>query len=328
MKLNLVKPTQKSAKEIAQSIKDKTWDKFLTLNLDNFLDEIKPNEYVLNTKRQIQVKPENINYDFVQTLKSIKENSSKKEWEENVDRPVVLVFSKPTKWNGEIYHGEYLIGGTHTTCAEGQTGVDKLEFYCVDFENDLNGEVSLIRRLGNLLNQKKVIVQGLSDDAIKLEYHQYLDSRLKEGLDLIPTKEEKQTWVEDYPQITIRTLGQWDSYHEEGARRKPIKVYNDALKQTSLDVLVSAVGKGYSYISPYQITDWNNTALSMVIREIYEKEHSKSVIKICLPLYCTTQAQADKLKDGWDTDIQDFYDVIAKGQKKKVEIKVVHLPNE
>ena len=284
MKLNLVKPTQKSAKEIAQSIKDKTWDKFLTLNLDNFLDEIKPDEYVLNTKRQIQVKPENINYD--------------------------------------------LIGGTHTTCAEGQTGVDKLEFYCVDFENDLNGDVSLIRRLGNLLNQKKVIVQGLSDDAIKLEYHQYLDSRLKEGLDLIPTKEEKQTWVEDYPQITIRTLGQWDSYHEEGARRKPIKVYNDALKQTSLDVLAAAVGNGYSFISPYQITDWNNTALSMVIREIYEKEHSKSVIKICLPLYCTTQAQADKLKDGWNKDIQDFYDIIAKGQKKKVEIKVVHLPNE
>ena len=325
MKLNLVKPTQKSAKEIAQSIKDKTWDKFLTLNLDNFLDEIKPNEYVLNTKRQIQVKPENIDYDFVQTLKSIKENSSKKEWEENVDRPVVLVFSKPTKWNGEICHGEYLIGGTHTTCAEGQTGVDKLEFYCVDFENDLNGDVSLIRRFGNLLNQQNVIVQGLSDDAIKLEYHQYLDSRLKEGLDLIPTKEEKQTWVEDYPQITIRTLGQWDSYHEQGARRKPIKVYNDALKQSSLDVLKAGLeGQGYFYVKPHQITDWNNSALGMVMRGIYEKKQSK----ICLSLYCTTQEQADKLKDGWDKDIENFYNIIAKGQKKKVEIKVVHLPNE
>ena len=141
----------------------------------------------------------------------------------------------------------------------------------------------------------------------------------------MPTKEEKQTWVEDYPQITIRTLGQWDSHHEQGARRKPIKVYNDALKQTSFDVLKASLeGQGYSYVNPHQITDWNNSALGMVMRGIYEKKQSK----ICLPLYCTTQTQADDLKDGWGKDIENFYNIIAKGQKKKVEIKVVHLPNE
>ena len=40
------------------------------------------------------------------------------------------------------------------------------------------------------------------------------------------------------------------------------------------------------------------------------------------------EANVKPINDGWDKDIQDFYDIIAKGQKKKVEIKVVHLPNE
>ena len=262
----------------------------------------------MNTKRQLQVKDHNIDYNFVKSLVTIISNNG----DDEIDTPVVLFAPKPFIWEGETYsQGYYLIGGTHTTCALGRLGHTQYNFFIVNFEKDLDGNPKNIRRLGNLLNQRSKLDQGLSDNCIKLEVWARMDERAAEFIkaditfdtkDLLPPDEQKE-FLEIYPQISRGTLSNWMTHHEHGGRRKPIRQWSkESLDDNYENYKTMSHYDGYAVVRPYVIDDWNNTAQSQIINFALGNPPSPAkdnpqwvdveAKKILVTFYCNTATQA------------------------------------
>lgn len=292
-------------KSIAQQIKSGDWGHTINLELSTFLIETKPGSYDMNTKKQLQVKDHNIDYNFVKSLVAIISNNG----DDEIDTPVVLFAPKPFIWEGEKYsQGYYLIGGTHTTCALGRLGRTQYDFFIVNFEKDLDGNPKNIRRFGNLLNQREKLDQGLSNQCIKLEVWARMDERVEQGFEddevLLPPDEQKE-FLETYPQISQGTLSNWMSYHDHGGRRKPIRQWSrESLDNNYEDYKTMSHYDGYAIVRPHQINDWNNSAQAQIINFALgnppSPEENKEWVgvepqKILVTFYCNTATQANNV---------------------------------
>jgi len=95
-----------------------------------------------------------------------------------------------------------------------------------DFEKDLKGKESLLRRLGNLLNKEEVERNSTSRDDVKAELYDIMDERIAEGKDAKPSDDEIDELISLYPFVDRRSIGQWISYHQTGGTRRPLKTYS------------------------------------------------------------------------------------------------------
>ena len=288
-------------KSIAQQIKSGDWGHTVTLELSTFLIETKPGSYDMNTSRQLQVKDHNIDYDFVDKLVTIISNSG----DDEIDTPVVLFAPKPFTWEGKKYaQGYYLIGGTHTTCSLGRLGHTQYDFFIVNLEKDLDGDTKQIRRLGNLLNQREKLDQGLSDDCIKLEVYARMDERASQGLDVKLPKDEQKEFLETYPQISQQTISNWMAHHDLGGRRSPIRQWSkQSLDDNYASYKTMSHYAGYAVVRAHVIDDWNNSAQAQIINFALGNPPNPTgenkewdgveVDKILVPFYCKTVTQAN-----------------------------------
>lgn len=193
-----------------------------------------------------------------------------------------------------------LANGNHTAEMAINMGIEEMDVHVVNYKTQLGSKHSNVMRLGNCLNKVEVEKIDVSDDDIKNEFFQLMDERVEEGLSPIPTEEEKQNFVETYPQITKATIGQWVSHHgTAGSRRSPKKTYTNAELDNQRQSFKNDLDYiDYAVTAPRTLSSWSDTGISAIFNDCMVEGKRKALVIF----YCSTVNQVDALIN---TDIRD-----------------------
>jgi uncharacterized protein with von Willebrand factor type A (vWA) domain len=200
---------------------------------------------------------------------------------------------------------EKLLNGSHTAEIELGIGMTKASATTINFDTELGGKMSKVRRLGNLLNREEVERNSTSADDVKGELYEIMDERIADGKDAKPTEDEIEELIELYPFVSRKTIGQWISYHQQGgSRRAPLKSYSaEELKQQKVFYTKQRKYRDYVILPPRTLGAWESTGVAQSF--IQCKNENKT--KVLVPFYCSSVAESEKLEKGKDKEIEKFY---------------------
>lgn len=204
-----------------------------------------------------------------------------------------------------------LVGGNHTAGIQVGVGLDVSRARIIDFQKDCNGDINVVTHIGNFLNQSNKETQGLSNEDIKLEYYRIIDSKIESGEDSNLTEEEMEWFLNEYPQVSSRTIGQWKSHHNTGGRRQPTKVWSkdDLNDAHNYNVNVTTKYKDYVVLQPRTLDAYNRTALEEMVKGLVQYPDKNKVLVL---LYCSTVKQVDLwLEDNMEDEVKDYYQKVS-----------------
>jgi hypothetical protein len=248
-----------------------------------FFIKLSDGSYVPNPKKRIQVRDRDRDVDFIERIVN-KVNQTGDRSKLSTLTTVHFPEENETK----------LLNGNHTVEIELLLGMHKAKAVSLDFVKDLGGKMSLLLRLGNLLNREEVERNSTSSADVKKELYEIMDERVADGKDAKPSDDEIDELITIYPFITRATIGQWISYHTTaGSRRAPLKSYSKGeLKQQKQFYSKQRKYKNYVILEPRTIERWDNTGVSQAF--INCKTEKKT--KVLIPFYCDSVAQSEKLE--------------------------------
>ena len=294
---------KKSVSKIVDEIKKGTWSSILEINVKDFVRSPQPNEYVPEEDSIIQVRPVLINHDFiteqVTKVKNTKDYSG-------LEKAILVYFPEELIINGEVIaeaNSYKLLGGSHGIVISSYLDIWKKDAYIVNFELDLGSNYLKLYRLGNLLNSEYKSRNGLEKEAIKLEVWRQIDDNINTGLQTEKesslTREQQDSFLEDYQQINQGHLTNWMSTHEFGGRNTPSYSWSIPERQAFADDLrKQKCYSDYVIIEPTTLHGWKNEALGRLIQAgvDYTRKNDKESRKFLMPLWASTQSQVDELK--------------------------------
>ena len=264
------------------------------VNLIQFFTQLSNGEYVPNPETRVQVRNRDRDTDFIDRIVTKVEQTG--------DRSKLSTLTT-------VYFPETeqlkLLNGNHTAEIELRLGIHDAPAVTVDFEKDLNGKESLLRRLGNLLNKEEVERNSTSRDDVKAELYDIMNERIAEGKDAKPSDDEIDELIALYPFVDRRAIGQWISYHEVGGTRRPLKTYSkqELKEQREFYKRQRKYSKDYVVLEPRTTERWDNTGVAQAF--IQCKKENKT--KVLIPFYCESFAQSERLENGEDVKIAKFY---------------------
>ena len=239
-------------------------------------------------------------------------------------KPLTLIYFP--KWNIEK-----LLNGNHTVEMEVNCGIDEADAHIVNFDEQLDGSMAKVKRLGNLLNLDDVETVSTGDNDIRGELYELMNERVGSGLDAKPSGEEIEDFIDTYPQITRGTIGQWISNHNEvGSRNKPKKSYTKAELQLQRESFNNQLDyQDYTVLEPRTLAQWRDTGISSIFNDCMEEGTQKALAIF----YCSTLEQVEQLKRYGKGDSSDVRNTIEQkyarlGEYWGVEVKTIFLRYE
>jgi len=300
MKLKLVDDKELTPKKIAEEIKSDLWKDTQKLEHSDFViklgwkEEEEQYKYTPNLENIIQVRDESFKDSFVEVIVNLVKNTKDKS---GLKKGTVVYFPEDAVINEKtIKAGSYkLIGGTHGTLAKSTLGITSSEFNIVNFKLHLNSNVLLLKRLGNLLNQSNNPEQSIGKNDIRNELFELMNWRVEKELDPTPTDEEKEDFVNTYPQISKRTIGQWISHHHEHGGRVStlVKYTKTELDNHRINTSELPAYADYEVIQPYYMGHWEERAIS----EMVKRTTISGKKKVLITLYADNDKQELELND-------------------------------
>ena len=281
--------------KIVDIIKAGEWKHNIDFPIDRFVKKVGKNKYAVNGKYIIQSKPEAVDYKFV--MRQVRRAKSGKEFRNDA---VCVFFPEDTEIDGKkIEGGTYkLIDRTHGMVIDATLGYTNKSANIVNFEKHLGSDEGKLWRLANKLNDPiKEENQGLPDGAIKGEIWRLMDRRVKAGEDATPSKEERESFLEDYAQLDLRQYSAHVSNHEYGGRRKTAKMYTkEELKAYHKDLKKDPTYEGYYIAPPAHVAAWD-TAIGDALQN--KKVTIDKTNKILLCFHSTSAAQTKKMESNF-----------------------------
>lgn len=306
-----------SIENIVSSIKDGTWKGIkLNMSLLPFFNEVGPGEYVIKDHTRIQIRESLIDLGFISRMVNIVRSTKDSS---NLENPTIVHFTKNvTRLDNKevLYEAEScrVIGGNHGMSIRVDLGIYETDAFVLDFETHLEGKLSNLYAVANGLNTHNTYNQGCADEDIKREFYQFIDEKIAAGNDPVPTTEEKQKFVDRYPQINLATIGNWISHHKDvGGRMATLKVWSPSeLKAKVLEYDDNIAYDHYMKLVPTTIHNYDGEMLGRLIvratKERLEAEKNNSVFhkKVLVTIYASNVTQREQINH------QDKRDIIEK----------------
>lgn len=264
------------------------------IDITQFFTKLSSGEYVPDMSKRIQVRNRDRDVDFVErTVNKITKTGDRSK----LSTLTTVFFPKSNTVK--------LLNGNHTAEIELLLGMQKAPANSINFETELGGKMSLARRLGNLLNREEVERNSTSADDVKGELYEIMDERIADGKEAKPTEDEIKELIELYPFVSRATIGQWISYHNQGgSRRAPLKTYSaEELKQQKVFYTKQRKYRDFVILPPRTLGAWESTGVAQSF--IQCKKEKKT--KVLVPFYCASVAESEKLENGEDVKIINFY---------------------
>ena len=263
------------------------------VNIIQFFNKLGNGDYVPNPDTRIQVRNRDRDVDFVQRIFNKVEQTGDRS---KLSTLTTVYFPKTNELK--------LLNGNHTVEIELKLGMHDAPAVTIDFEKDLKGKESLLRRLGNLLNKEEVERNSTSCDDVKAELYALMDERISEGKSARPSDNEIEELISLYPFVDRRSIGQWISYHQTGGTRRPMKSYsNQELKEQREFYKKQRKYSDYVILEPRTLGAWIHTGIAEAFRQCM-KEQKK---KVLVPFYCGSVAEYNQLENGKDEEIIKYY---------------------
>jgi hypothetical protein len=285
-------------KEIAQQIKSGEYPRE-EIDITQFFTKLNDDEYAPNRDSSLQVRDVDRDRDFIERIV----NKIKQSGDFSGLKDLTCVYfpeDNTTK----------LLNGHHTAEIEVNLKIYKANACIVNFETQLDGKMSNVARLGNLLNTQDFETVAVKRNDVKKEFEQMMNERESEGLDPKPTEDEITEFIELYPFISRATFGQWLSYHPTiGGRVKPMHTYSDgelAVQRRSFNNQLDYIN--HTVLDPRTLDSWDQTGVAEIFKQCMEEDKRKALVIF----YCSTVKQVDKLKTtNIKEKIKSFYDDLA-----------------
>lgn len=264
-----------------------------TVNLIQFFTQLSNGEFVPNPETRVQVRNRDRDTDFIERIVTKVQQTGDRS---KLSTLTTVYFPKTEELK--------LLNGNHTAEIEMRLGIHDAPAVTIDFEKDLNGKESLLRRLGNLLNKEEVERNSTSRDDVKAELYDIMNERIAEGKDAKPSDDEIDELISLYPFVDRRSIGQWISYHQTGGTRRPMKSYsNQELKEQREFYKKQRKYSDYVILEPRTLGAWIHTGIAEAFRQCM-KEQKK---KVLVPFYCGSVAEYNQLENGKDEEIIKHY---------------------
>jgi hypothetical protein len=265
-----------------------------TVNLIQFFTQLSNGEYVPNPETRVQVRNRDRDTDFVERIFNKVQQTGDRS---KLSTLTTVYFPKTDELK--------LLNGNHTVEIELKLGIHDAPAVTIDFEKDLGGKKSLLRRLGNLLNKEEVERNSTSCEDVKGELYELMDERISEGKCARPSDDEIEELISLYPFVDRRSIGQWISYHQTGGTRRPMKSYSDQqLKEIRELYKNQRKYSDYVVLEPRTLGAWVHTGIAEAFRQCM-KETKK---KVLVPFYCGSVAEYNQLENGLDLKINKHYE--------------------
>lgn len=311
---------------ICNQIRSGTYQNKQVVNTIDFFNYLGEDIYVPDPSTRIQVREEDRDVDFIErTVNKIKASKDSSKLE---DLTLVYFPSEVIDADGKIYAEENstkLLNGNHTAEIEILLRIFQTNANIVNYETQLGGKISNIKRLGNLLNKQEVEKRGISSSSVKSELYTIMDENEQEIGDPTPSDDQKKSLIEAYPSVSMQTIGQWISHHQTaGSRTNPKKTWSKAelahqriLFENQLDY------QGFTILEPRTTASYLDTGVSAIFNDCMEDKTRKALVIF----YCSTIEQARQMNE---TDkkkvIENHYANLAKYYQ--LEIKTTFLRYE
>ena len=276
------------------------------VNLIQFFTQLSNGEYVPNPETRVQVRNRDRDTDFIDRIVTKVEKTGDRS---KLSTLTTVYFPKTEQLK--------LLNGNHTAEIELRLGIPDAPAVTIDFEKDLNGKESLLRRLGNLLNKEEVERNSTSRDDVKAELYDIMNERIAEGKDAKPSDDEIDELIELYPFVDRRSIGQWISYHEVGGTRRPLKTYSkQELKELrAFYEKQRKYSKDYVVLEPRTLGAWVHTGIAEAFRQCMAENKRK----VLIPFYCGSNAEYNQLEGGLDLKIIEHYEQLGDFWKLTME---------
>ena len=288
-KLKLIQKNLTTVEEIVSSIKDGTWGGIeKDFDLLQFMLQTMPNQYVINDDKRLQVRHKTIDNAFVnRQVEKVRTTGDRS----CLERPVVVFFPEEAEFEGEKISGNsyMLLDRNHGVMIMVELGIYSYDSYILNYKLDIDSSISKLRAIGNGLNLTFRENKSVENNDIKLEYYAKMDENFTSTANAKLPKEEKNNFVQRYPQINLATIGNWESHHEFGERRKPTKEWSgQELDQQFKKYDNMTAYEDYEVFPPTGMKNWDGELMGRIMLRLM-KEASKKALVI---LYATTEAQA------------------------------------
>lgn len=324
--LQVVPNTTDPLQDIVSAIEDGSWP-YVESDFDllQLVTCLRPNQYVINDKVQLQCRDKSLDYFFVdRQVGKVKETGEKSE----LKKPVLIYFPKAIEYEGvKIPSNSYgLVDDAHGTLIKVRLGIFNYDSYFVNFDLHLDSKKSNIRAFGNMLNRQWAEKQGVTINHLRTEYHVLIDEAIANDLpNGVPTETQNDLFLARYAKstgITRKSLGQFKSSHNKigGRSKRALKEYSPEMKRSECERLAELPeykDQGFVVLYPRSVGAYNGEALGFATKTMASEKKNKAVI----PLYATTETQAVGIetdKDDWSpTRLQEFADDWGNWMNKK-----------
>jgi len=288
-KLKLIQKNLTTVEEIVSSIKDGTWGGIeKDFDLLQFMLQTMPNIYVINDDKRLQVRHKTIDNAFVnRQVEKVRTTGDRS----CLERPVVVFFPEEAEFEGEKISGNsyMLLDRNHGVMIMVELGIHSYDSYILNYKLDIDSSISKLRAIGNGLNLTFRENKSVENNDIKLEYYAKMDENFTSTANAKLSKEEKNNFVQRYPQINLATIGNWESHHEFGERRKPTKEWSgQELDQQFRKYDNMTAYEDYEVFPPTGMKNWDGELMGRIMLRLM-KEASKKALVI---LYASTATQA------------------------------------
>ena len=298
---------------IAKQIRSRTYKRKVVIDLRHYFTEISPDEWSPNPDTRIQVRDTDRSLAFIDeicnTIKATGDTSL-------LDAIVVVYFKKTDEYK--------IIGGNHTSEIKIRLGIYESDAYVVDYEDDLQGRESVAIDFGNELNNPEKRERPVTESDVRNIVFTHIDENVKMGLkDSKPNEEWKKNLHARYPFVSMQTIGQWISNHDQvGGRRNPAKTWSAVEKENHHESIKNRFDyQGYNVIAPRQLNSWDQTAISTVVNYHVQNPSQKDYVLI---FFADSAKQSVELVSGNIRDkIKERYNLIR--EHLGINIKVEYM---
>jgi len=257
---------------IAKQIRSGIYERKTVIDLRNFFVEISPGKWIPNPDTRIQVRDTDRSLAFVDEIY----NTIIATGDASLLDDIVLVYFKETD--------EFkIIGGNHTSEIKIRLGIYESDACVVDFEDDLQGRESIAIDFGNELNNPEKRERPVSESDVRNIVFTHIDENVEMGLkDPKPTEEWKKNLHARYPFVSMKTIGQWISNHDQvGGRRSAKKSWTEVEKENHHESIKNKFDyQGYHVIAPRGLSSWDQTAVSTVVNHYVQNPLQKDYVLI------------------------------------------------
>ena len=289
---------------IADQIKKGTWKKKKTVKNLDFFHQYGGGVIAPNRERRIQCRTEDRNLDFIERQVNKVNNGGSTD---NISDLTCVEYEDDL---------DKLLNGNHGVEINALLGIEDATANMVSWKDDLGSSDFNAIRLGNIMNIVEKESQATQNDDIKRELFTLMDERANQGLDPIPTDEQREEFLNLYPQINgQRALGQWISNHDEvGSNNAPKISYTPAqLRQAEALFRTLSSYSEHAILEARTLASWKQTAVEQIFIQMMQEQKKKALVII----YCSTVKQAefidnsniqDNIRSFYD-DLQDYYQI-------------------